>query len=45
MRKTFFDDFKTLSKSAQNEKIQADLGGESSVLGDTRRNKPTTDLS
>lgn len=27
MRKTFFDDFKTLSKSAQNEKIQADLGG------------------
>ena len=26
MRKTFFDDFKTLSKSAQNEKIQADLG-------------------
>ena len=27
MRKTFFDDFKSLSKSAQNEKIQADLGG------------------
>ena len=27
MRKTFFDDFKTLSKSAQNEKIQADIGG------------------
>ena len=27
MRKTFFDDFKTLSKSAQNEKLQADLGG------------------
>ena len=27
MLKTFFDDFKTLSKSAQNDKIQADLGG------------------